>query len=148
MEFEIYNFSKFKINKKKLQENLSKISKFLKIDKALIRIFFINSKEIRKINKKFRNKNRSTTVISLKYQDFKVIDKNLLGEIYLSIDDIKNQNQFFQKTKLADIINYYLIHGLLHLIGYDHSTIKSAKIMENKQAKILEVLNKWAKTIN
>lgn len=148
MEFEIYNFSKFKINKKKLQENLSKISKFLKIDKALIRIFFVNSKEIRKINKKFRNKNRSTTVISLKYQDFKVIDKNLLGEIYLSIDDIKNQNQFFQKTKLADIINYYLIHGLLHLIGYDHSTIKSAKIMENKQAKILEVLNKWAKTIN
>jgi probable rRNA maturation factor len=142
MEFEIYNFSKFKINKKKLQENLSKISKFLKIDKALIRIFFVNSKEIRKINKKFRNKNRSTTVISLKYQDFKVIDKNLLGEIYLSIDDIKNQNQFFQKTKLADIINYYLIHGLLHLIGYDHSTIKSAKIMENKQAKILEVLNK------
>ena len=148
MEFEIYNFSKFKINKKKLQENLSKISKFLKIDKALIRIFFVNSKEIRKINKKFRNKNRSTTIISLKYQDFKVIDKNLLGEIYLSIDDIKNQNQFFQKTKLADIINYYLIHGLLHLIGYDHSTIKSAKIMENKQAKILEVLNKWAKTIN
>jgi len=148
MEFEIYNFSKFKINKKKLQENLSKISKFLKIDKALIRIFFINSKEIRKINKKFRNKNKSTTVISLKYQDFKVIDKNLLGEIYLSIDDIKDQNQFFQKTKLADIINYYLIHGLLHLIGYDHSTIKSAKIMENKQAKILEVLNKWAKTIN
>ena len=142
MEFEIYNFSKFKINKKKLQENLSKISKFLKIDKALIRIFFVNSKEIRKINKKFRNKNRSTTVISLKYQDFKVIDKNLLGEIYLSIDDIKDQNQFFQKTKLADIINYYLIHGLLHLIGYDHSTIKSAKIMENKQAKILEVLNK------
>ncbi len=142
MEFEIYNFSKFKINKKKLQENLSKISKFLKIDKALIRIFFVNSKEIRKINKKFRNKNRSTTVISLKYQDFKVIDKNLLGEIYLSIDDIKNQNQFFQKTKLADIINYYLIHGLLHLMGYDHSTIKSAKIMENKQAKILEVLNK------
>jgi len=142
MEFEIYNFSKFKINKKKLQENLSKISKFLKIDKALIRIFFINSKEIRKINKKFRNKNKSTTVISLKYQDFKVIDKNLLGEIYLSIDDIKDQNQFFQKTKLADIINYYLIHGLLHLIGYDHSTIKSAKIMENKQAKILEVLNK------
>ena len=99
-------------------------------------------KEIKKINKKFRNKNKSTTVISLKYQDFKVIDKNLLGEIYLSIDDIKNQNQFFQKTKLADIINYYLIHGLLHLIGYDHSTIKSAKIMENKQAKILEVLNK------
>jgi len=142
MEFEIYNFSKFKINKKKLQENLSKISKFLKIDKALIRIFFVNSKEIRKINKKFRNKNRSTTVISLKYQDFKVIDKNLLGEIYLSIDDIKDQNQFFQKTKLADIINYYLIHGLLHLMGYDHSTIKSAKIMENKQAKILEVLNK------
>ena len=142
MEFEIYNFSKFKINKKKLQENLSKISKFLKIDKALIRIFFVNSKEIKKINKKFRNKNQSTTVISLKYQDFKVIDKNLLGEIYLSIDDIKNQNQFFQKTKLADIINYYLIHGLLHLMGYDHSTIKSAKIMENKQAKILEVLNK------
>jgi len=142
MEFEIYNFSKFKINKKKLQENLSKISKFLKIDKALIRIFFVNSKEIKKINKKFRNKNQSTTVISLKYQDFKVIDKNLLGEIYLSIDDIKDQNQFFQKTKLADIINYYLIHGLLHLIGYDHSTIKSAKIMENKQAKILEVLNK------
>jgi len=148
MEFEIYNFSKFKINKKKLQENLSKISKFLKIDKALIRIFFVNSKEIKKINKKFRNKNQSTTVISLKYQDFKVIDKNLLGEIYLSIDDIKDQNQFFQKTKLADIINYYLIHGLLHLMGYDHSTIKSAKIMENKQAKILEVLNKWAKTIN
>ncbi len=142
MEFEIYNFSKFKINKKKLQENLSKISKFLKIDKALIRIFFVNSKEIKKINKKFRNKNQSTTVISLKYQDFKVIDKNLLGEIYLSIDDIKDQNQFFQKTKLADIINYYLIHGLLHLMGYDHSTIKSAKIMENKQAKILEVLNK------
>ena len=137
MEFEIYNFSKFKINKKKLQENHSKSSKFLKIDKALIRIFFVNSKEIKKINKKFRNKNQSTTVISLKYQDFKVIDKNLLGEIYLSIDDIKDQNQFFQKTKLADIITYYLIPALLHLIGYDHSTIKSAKRMENKQAKIL-----------
>jgi probable rRNA maturation factor len=142
MEFEIYNPNKFKINKKKLQRDLLKISELLKIKDALIRIFFVNSQEIKKINKKFRNKNKSTTVISLKYGDFKVNNKNLLGEIYLSIQDIKDQNHFFQKTKLADKINYYLIHGLLHLIGYDHSTIKSSKIMEDKEAKILEVLNK------
>jgi len=142
MEFEIYNYSKVKINKKKLQRDLLKISELLKVKDALIRIFFVNPEEIRKINKKFRNKNKSTTVISLKYQDFKVNGKNLLGEIYLSIKDIKNQNPFSQKTKLTDKINYYLIHGLLHLTGYDHSTIKNSKIMENKEAKILEVLNK------
>lgn len=142
MEFEIFNYSKVKIDKQKLQDDLLKISKFLKIKDALVRIFFVSPENIKKINKKFRNKNKSTTVVSLKYQDFKVNGKNLLGEIYLSIGDIKNQNPFSQKTKLADLINYYLVHGLLHLLGYDHLTIKNSKIMESRETKILEVLNK------
>ncbi len=106
-----------------------------------ITVLLTNSDKMKFLNYKFRNMNKDTDVLSFPYErplfyERKIINKNIyLGDIALSYDYINKQNQKF------DIyLKKILVHGFLHLIGYNHKNNKSFLKMEKAQSKIIGLL--------
>ena len=103
------------------------------------------SSEIKKLNKKFRNKNKSTDVLSFPFYSKKKLMKKLKTEteIYLG-DIIVNLNKIKNKKNIKDFkleFNKLWIHGLIHLFGYDHKKIKDFDKMIKIENKFLSYLN-------
>ena len=116
--------------KKKIQK-LSSISYFKK--KQEFSILLTNNKKMKKLNFKFRKKNKTTDILSfpLKYLKNK---KLYIGDIAISYEIIN------QRSKLSNFsveFDKIWIHGFLHLIGYDHKKLKDFKKMQKKEQLIL-----------
>jgi probable rRNA maturation factor len=79
-----------------------------------INLIFIDSKEIKELNLKYRNKDESTDILSFP------LEKDC-GEIYISIEDAKKEMTKFDRP-LHNFIAFLFIHGLIHLKGYDHGS--------------------------
>ena len=62
---------------------------------------------------------------------------NYIGDIIISYDKVKNESIFY-KVSLKDHLMHLIIHGVLHLMGYDHNNIKSEKVMIKLEKKIIE----------
>lgn len=109
-----------------------------KLDNVEFNIIFVDSDTIHNINKTYRDVDRVTDVISFALEDNKTIelDHRLLGDIYICIDKAKEQaieyNHSFKRE-----LSFLTIHGLLHLLGYDHINEEEEKVMFAKQEKIL-----------
>ena len=101
-------------------------------------IIFVDNKKIHEINKEYRNIDRETDVISFALEDNLEIelDHRVLGDIYISIDKAKTQAEEYGHSLLREI-SFLMIHGLLHLLGYDHMEKEEEKIMFQKQEDIL-----------
>ena len=99
-----------------------------------ISLVFVDNKEIRKINRYFLRCDNVTDVISFPLDDS---SDNLLGEIIVSVEEAIHQAGLRKITAQRELL-LYCIHGLLHLLGYDDTTPRKRKIMEQKQAEILE----------
>tara|TARA_B100000686_G_scaffold353672_1_gene460237 strand:- start:593 stop:1051 length:459 start_codon:yes stop_codon:yes gene_type:complete len=136
---------KIKNPKTYFNRKLKKISKIISVFKKKNIIFTIlltNSLEIRKLNKKFRNKNKPTDVLSFPYfsnKKLKIIkDKNLyIGDIAVSYEIVSSRSQknnFFLEFDKA------WIHGFLHLLGYDHMKNKDYLKMLKLEKKIINLI--------
>jgi probable rRNA maturation factor len=99
-------------------------------------VVITNDNFIRKINKEYRGKDRATDVISFSYDDFSPDRKLILfGDIIISLDTAKRQakeNGHSLEKEFATL----LIHGLYHLMGYDH-----CRLMREKESRALEMIN-------
>lgn len=110
---------------------------------AYLSVIFVNNKEIQKINKEYRDIDRVTDVISFALEDNheKIIGDRILGDIYISIDKMKEQAIEYGHSEKREL-SFLCCHGLLHLLGYDHvKTKEEEKIMFDLQDKILSSLN-------
>ena len=103
------------------------------------------NKEIKKLNKKFRKKNKSTDVLSFpfyKKKDLKAKLKNekeiYLGDIIINLNKIKNKKN---KKMFEWEFNKLWIHGLVHLFGYDHKKDKDFSRMIKIEKKFLSYLD-------
>ena len=128
-----------KIYIKKKLEKLNKLDLFKKKPKNHT-IFLTNNKKMKALNKKFRNKNNPTDVLSFPFQKKKNYKKNIyLGDVAISYDIInkrsKNSNFFLEFDKTW-------IHGYLHLLGHDHKKEKDFKKMKKLEEKILNYFHK------
>lgn len=95
-----------------------------------VSIILTSDKKIRQLNKKYRNIDKPTNVLS-----FETGDDYLLGDIFISFETVEKQAREENKS-FEDHTAHLVIHGLLHLMGFDHIEEKQAQEMEN-----LEVLN-------
>ncbi len=103
-------------------------------DDLFFDVIIVSNEQIKKINSKFRHINKETDVISFALRDSnKSIKVNLLGEIYLAPDYIHNITK--SNFKKEFILTY--IHGVLHLLSYDHKNKKQQKKMFDLQDRIL-----------
>ena len=105
-----------------------------KYKNAEVSITLVDDKEIRKINKKYRNIDKPTNVLS-----FELDDDLLLGDIFISIDTVKKEAAA-TNISVAEHTAHMVVHGMLHLLGYDHIDDKDAAKMENKEIYILTKL--------
>ena len=127
-----------------IKKKIKKIFKFnsLKKRRFSLTILLTGNSKMKYLNKKFRNKNKTTDVLSfpnLGTSDFKKKNntKIYLGDIALSYEIInrrsKNSNFNMEFDKMW-------IHGYLHLLGYDHKKVRDYKAMKRIEDKILKVL--------
>lgn len=101
-------------------------------------LILVDIDEITRINKEYRNKDYATDVISFEEDDEE--DENYLGDIFLSVDKAISQSIEYGHSVEREFA-FLVIHGLLHLHGYDHMNEEEEKIMFKKQEEILERLN-------
>ena len=110
--------------------------------KVGLTILLSNNKNIKRLNKKFRNKNKATDVLSFPSEKKINIKKSpYIGDIVFSYEYInkpKTLSTLEFKNKLAKIF----IHGFLHLLGYDHIKLKDFKEMLIEEEKIYRTLEK------
>ena len=108
--------------------------------KLSLTILLSNNKNIKKLNKKFRNKNRSTDVLSFPFEKKLNIKKSpYIGDIVISYEFMnkpKNLSSLEFKCKVSKIF----IHSFLHLLGYDHIKLKDFKEMLAEEGKIYKTI--------
>lgn len=93
--------------------------------------------DIIKVNQYYRNKNTASNIVSIEYQ---MNNNYLAGDIFLCHDIIKHEAKKQNKI-ILDHYYHLIIHGLLHIYGFDHINNHDADIMENIEIKILESFN-------
>lgn len=135
------NYKKYGIIKKVLKRTL----KMEKVTNAYFDVILVNEKTIQKINREYRNIDKVTDVISFAFEDN---DKNsynnirILGEIYICIPRMKEQAKMYGHNETREIA-FLAVHGLLHLLGYDHTISKEEEEkMFRKQELVLNGFNK------
>ena len=103
-------------------------------------IIFVDDNYIKQINKEYRGKDSVTDVISFALEDdnnFPNLETRILGDIYISINRAKEQAINY-KHSLSRELSFLAVHGLLHLLGYDHMNEEDEKIMFKRQEMILD----------
>ena len=138
-----YSFNcnpKFKIpNQLIIQSFCDKVFNSNKINNAKISIVFCSDNFLSNLKKKYFNKNQYTDVIA--FQMNEVSDKSLDGEIYISLDRALENSKVFKEPYEKEIIRL-VIHGCLHLIGFDDQSLKEKKNMTKMEDKFL-TLGNW-----
>lgn len=110
------------------------------LDNVIFNVIIVNNEYIHRLNKEYRGIDRPTDVISFALEDSIddiQSDVRILGDIYISIDKVYEQAREYGHSNLREIC-FLMIHGFLHLLGYDHMNLDDEKIMFAKQEEILD----------
>ena len=142
----------FSVLDKKWNETLPKFKKVIKkasnhvFDELIqfknkeyeISFLMVNNSYIKELNANYRSKDSATNVLSFPMMDdnsFK--HENILGDIVISIDKILSES-VDQKIETYDYLSKISIHGILHLLGYDHISDNDYLVMDQLEKKIIK----------
>ncbi len=139
----IYSNSKFKINKGAVHKILTAIKMEYGLSINSLEINFVLSKIIHEINKKYLKHDYATDVISFNYS---VESNNLDGEIFICYE-IAVENAKYFKVSIDNELKRLVIHGILHLIGYDDLSKKDRVKMQNAENHMLKNIKSIGKVI-
>lgn len=112
---------------------ISKATSMEGYDGGEISIALVDNDKIRELNKKFRNKDEVTDVLSFP------MDKEILGDIIISVERALSQSKDYGHSFKREVC-YLVTHGILHLLGYNHKTEGEKQEMRNKEERILKDL--------
>jgi len=128
-------WNKSPLTKKNQEKILSEVSRGLRLKKdQQVSVAFVTPGVIKQLNKSYRGKDKVTDVLS-----FPFIDEETFGEVLVCLSQAKKQAREYQHS-LEEEITILLVHGLIHLFGYDHLKENEAKKMFSLQYKILKNL--------
>ncbi len=134
---EINNKTNSKIDLILVKKVIKKFLQFYKIKAGEVSIAFVGDKVARKLNKKYRGVDKVTDVLAfpgMESNSFK--EDNYLGEIIINYAQIKRQARRFSNSIKEELV-FILVHGLLHLLGYDDQTEKGREKMEKLGKKFI-----------
>ena len=123
----------------KLNKALSYIFKEEGITDSSINLKILTDEDIKELNKKFRHKNTTTNVLSFSNEDVSKSITGNLGDIAISYEFVKRESKEHKKN-FDDHMIHMLIHGVYHILGFDHENDEMADIMEIKEIKLLNKL--------
>ena len=110
-----------------------------KVNNAYFSVVLVDEKCIQDINRNYRGIDKVTDVISFAFEDNDKKEYNdirILGEIYICIPRMKEQAEMYGHSEIRELA-FLGVHGLLHLLGYDHMKKEDEEIMFGKQEMIL-----------
>ena len=121
-----------------LDEVITKVFEHENVHNAICSIIFIDNEEIHQINKERRGVDRATDVISFALEDSPddFDEFRILGDIFISIPKMQEQAKEYGHSEKREL-SFLVVHGLLHLLGYDHMTEDDEKVMFAKQEEVL-----------
>uniref|UniRef100_UPI00402839FF rRNA maturation RNase YbeY n=1 Tax=Candidatus Ventrenecus sp. TaxID=3085654 RepID=UPI00402839FF len=126
-----------------LDEVITKVFEHENVHNAICSIIFVDNEEIHQINKERRGVDRATDVISFALEDSPddFDEFRILGDIFISIPKMQEQAKEYGHSEKREL-SFLVVHGLLHLLGYDHmKSKKDEEIMFSLQDEILASLN-------
>lgn len=127
---------KIPVKSQKIKQVVLKTFKFLKINPSgQLTILYTDNKGIKKLNHKFLGKNQSTDVLSFDLSE----GKKFIADIAISAQKAKT-NAGIYNTSAQREMNLYLIHGILHLFGYNDYRKSDRIRMQNKAEEILNAI--------
>ena len=148
MQFDFQTFDKqYSTYKQSFKKLYSTTFKFFKLKcKPIISVTLVDNEFIHNLNKTYRKIDRPTDVISFAFLDGIENRSDILnskqevdlGEIYISIDKAKEQAKEYGHTEEREFC-FLFVHGLLHLLGYDHMVKEDEEIMFRLQDEILNL---------
>lgn len=110
-----------------------------KFGDAEMTIRVVDEHESAELNQQYRHKKGATNVLSFPFEVPEEVELNLLGDLVICADVVKQQAAEQKKEEKAHWA-HMVVHGTLHLLGYDHINESDAKVMETKEIKILSQL--------
>lgn len=132
MTVEITNLTSKKISQNKIKKTIQVAAKKIKLPFSVLSVAFVSGAEIKKLNRKYREKNKVTDVLSFNYRDS--------GEIVICLEQAEKQAKI-AKHSVTKELTMLLIHALLHLKGYNHEEKpKEAALMHQREKEILRYL--------
>lgn len=102
-----------------------------------VNIIFCSDNYILDINQKYLQHDYFTDIITFDYCE----DKTLSGDLFISVDSVR-ENSLFYKTDFREELLRVIVHGILHLIGYDDHTPEEQKLMRSKENYYLDFRSK------
>lgn len=134
---------KIKLDRRRIRQSAQKILKTLEMKEKEVSLVFMDNAGIQEINRDYLHRDRPTNVISFAIGEgeFSGINPDLLGDVIISVeramDDAQAGNLPFE-----DELDFLIIHGLLHLIGYDHEGGGKAQAarMKEKEQELFQAL--------
>lgn len=112
--------------------------KKLDVNDVSFNVIFVDNKYIHELNKNYRNIDRETDVITFALEDDKTFNpvERILGDVYISIDKAISQSEEYGHSLKRELC-FLAVHGLLHLLGYDHMKKEEEEVMFKLQEDIL-----------
>jgi probable rRNA maturation factor len=106
---------------------------------CMLEIVWVSDKKIKQLNAQYRKKNEKTDILSFSYLNSlskKQVDQEPFGQLIISVDTLRRQARQYQLAyyQEAEIL---FVHGLLHVLGYDHQTKKEFKQMMQLEQRYL-----------
>lgn len=136
----IQNSINLAIDAKSLTQHLKQIMVDLHVQNSELLLRFVDAQEMIFLNKTYRKQNKTTNVLSFPSNLPIEIDEEILGDIVICpeiiIQEAKEQDKSFH-----DHLLHIIVHGLLHLLGYNHIDDMDAQKMQNLEVKILKTIN-------
>ncbi len=133
LDIKIFFYKKLKI-KYDIKKIISEIIKSEKKQGLSINLIFVDDKKIKKINTDFRFKNSETDVISFNYNERRYSG----GDIFISVDSARNNAKKYGVDFQQEILRL-VVHGILHVLGYDHTKkFYRTEIMRKKQERYVK----------
>ena len=122
-----------------LNDYIPYLFEYMNIKDSVMSVIIVDNKMIHEINKKYRNIDRPTDVISFALEEGETFEEPVktLGDIYVSIDKVYEQAKEYNHSVKRELF-FLVTHGFLHLLGYDHMKKEDEEVMFQLQEKILD----------
>ncbi len=105
-----------------------------------VSVSLVDNKEIRDLNKQYRNVDSATDVLSFPMDEDFGIGAPFLGDIIISVEKAMEQSKEYGHTIDREIA-YLVVHSMFHLMGYDHLTKSDKDLMRKKEKSVMKYLN-------
>jgi probable rRNA maturation factor len=145
MKIQIENSqTEIKINRRKIRSTVLQILKILDCVEKEVSISFVDDETIRQLNKQYLARDRATNVLSFSLQEGECGDINpqILGDIIISVQTAR-RDAVKGKLSIEQEIDFLMIHGILHLLGYNHenTTKEETARMKKKEKELFNTIN-------